>query len=69
MHPFELLKMHCLLNVNKSQNQNVFSTFSEPLKTLTASVSPLGSFYGFLRSGMTVFPSLSYTSTSEIPTL
>ena len=31
LHPFQLLQMHCFYNMNKSQNQNVFLTFSQPL--------------------------------------
>ena len=49
LHPFQLLQMHCFYNMNKSQNQNVFLTFSQPLN---ASVSH---FWVFLLSEMTDF--------------
>ena len=29
LHPFQLLYVHVLFNMNKIQNQNIFSTFVE----------------------------------------
>lgn len=57
--PFTYLNFVCLLSGGKalSQNQNVFSTFSSHKISLLA-----------LLTEMTDFPSLSYTSTGEIPT-
>ena len=46
--------------MNKLLNQKVFSTFS---KSQNESVRPLG----LLQTEMTDVPSLSYTTTSEIP--
>ena len=54
LNTFSLVLMHCFLNTNRSQNRNVFSTFSQPLK---ACYPPLSLF------------TFSYTSTSETPTL
>ena len=60
--PFKLFQTHCLSNLNKSQKQNVFSTFSQPLN---ASLRPVGP----LPTKMTDFLTVSYTSTSKIHTL
>ena len=49
--------------VLKSQNQTVYSAL---FKATQCTCRP---FFGFIPTEMTVFPTLSYTSTSEIPTL
>ena len=52
-----ILLSHYLVLFYKTHNQNIFWSFSQPQNS--SSVSPT----------MTDFPTLSYTSTSEIPTL
>ena len=47
-------------------HHNLFSTFSQPYETKNAHVGP---FEAFLEATMTDFPTLSYTSASEILTL
>ena len=47
--------------MNKSQNQLLSSFHSHVMRLLA--------IFGFLPTEMTVFPTLSYTSTSEIPKL
>ena len=58
-----MLLKYCLKNINKTPNQNIISTFSQ---SQIPFVSPVGPLY---RQKKTVFPTLSYTSMSEIPIL
>ena len=61
---YTLFKIHCLLNMNKSHNQNVLSTFSQ-----VHLLNLFGRFYGFLQIEMIDFSTLLYTSFSEMTTL
>ena len=50
--------------MNKSQKQNVNPTFSQPFVN-----APVSSFWAFLPTEITDFPTLKYTLTSEMPSL
>ena len=63
LHPFKQLRMHCLLNKNKSQNYNFFVTVFAGIKR------NCWPFWAFLQAEMTYFPTLSSNSASETLTL
>lgn len=55
--------MNSLLNINKSQKQEIFCSFLQP------KMLPLAGFKVPLQSEMTYFPALSYSWNSKFPTL
>ena len=56
-------KRRSLWPPDKSQDSNVLSTFSQPLNAISLAM------LGLSQTEMIDFPTLSYTSMSEIPTL